>query len=315
MKTIDNNYINKLRLPNTSTIVVVNGAFQKELSDQCIGVEYQQQTIKIASSTTIAKPIHILFLVTQDCNYTVDITAEPNSCFTLITEHAELVSHSCSHNVKINITAKDSSRITYYRLPNTNTFVCHNTKTTIKQEQNSKVNSGFIGKGSINLNEALEVKLNGEYANYNSIGIISLNDSQRLSYQAHIEHIAPNCTSNVSFKGVVTDKATGTFDCLVLVHPQATKTQTHVTNKNMLLADTATMNTSPQLEIYTDDITCTHGATVGQLDQEALFYLRSRGLAIDTATKLLVKAFTQEIVDQFAACCQPKINLDTAYEH
>lgn len=313
MPNLDKNYINKYKLQNTNTWVMLNGIYQSELSDGCDDLIFNQQILKISSNANIKKPIHLLFLTSQNCDYTIDIIAEENCRFTLLEEHVSTENHPYNHNIKINILAKNNSEITYYKLQAENSSATHNAQTTIKQEQNSKINSGFIGKGAKVSQDVLRIKLAEKNARYNAIGIIALHDAQTLNYQIRIEHLAPNCTSNVLFKGLINDKAVGDFNCLVVTHPNAVKTETHVSNNNLLLSELAAMNTAPALEIYADDVICTHGATVGQLDQEALFYLRSRGLSENKATELLTKAFIQEIIDQFAKFYQPKITLDAAY--
>ncbi|MEI8055003.1 MAG: SufD family Fe-S cluster assembly protein [bacterium] len=315
MQSLDKNYINKLKLPHTDALVMLNGIYQEKLSDKCEKLILSEQTFKIPKNTKIEKPIHLLLLASQDYSHTINIIAEENSCFTLIEEYAGLTSHGYASNIRINITARKNSEIIYYKLQTENSISTHCAQTIIKQEQNSKISSGFVGKGAKLSQDSLLVELTEKNAIYNAIGIIALHESQTLNYKICIKHLAPSCSSNVLFKGLINDKATGNFDCLVVVHPNAIKTETHVTNKNLLLSELATMNTAPALEVYSDDIICTHGATVGQLDQEALFYLRSRGIAENKAEQLLTTAFVQEIIDQFDAFCQPKITLDTAYEH
>lgn len=315
MLNLDKNHIDKLKLPHTSTLVILNGIYQGQLSNSCNKLTLSKQTLKIPKNTKVEKPIHLLFLTSENCNHNLNIIAEEDSCLTLIEEHASLKTHSYENNVKINIIAKKGSEITYYKLQTENNLAIHQAQTTIKQEENSRINNGFIGKGAKISQDILRVDLAEKNAVYNAIGIITLHKTQTLNYKIHIEHLASNCRSNVLFKGLINGNATGDFNCLVVAHPNATKTETHVTNKNLLLSELAKMNTAPALEIYTDDVICTHGATVGQLDQEALFYLRSRGLAENQATQLLTTAFAQEIIDQFAPFCQSKITLDTIYEH
>jgi Fe-S cluster assembly protein SufD len=315
MRNLDTNYLNKFKSSDINTFVILEGLYQSELSDGCDDLVFDKQTLNIPKNSKLEKPIHLLFITSQDCDQTINIIAEENSSFAMIEEHTSLENHKHTNNIKIKITAKKNSSITYYKLQNENNNATHNAKTNIRQEQNSKVISGFIGKGAKSAQDNLKIELAEENASYNAIGIISLNNNQRLNHKTRIEHLAPNCTSNILFKGIIDDKATGTFDCLVVAHSDAIKTETHVTNKNLLLSDSATMNSSPELEIYTDDVICTHGATVGQLDQEALFYLRSHGLSENTATSLLTSAFVQEIVDQFAEYCKKKITLGVNYEH
>ena len=310
MPFLNKNYINKFKISNTNTLVVHNGIYQPQLSNQCAQLIFTKQTLKIPKNSKIKTPIHLLFLTDQSHDSNIDIIAEENSSFTLVEEHTSLKKHNYTNNIKINITAKNNSKITYYKLQNENNTAIHNAQTHIKQKQNSKIVSGFMSQGAKSTQDILHIELTEKNASYNAIGIIALRDNQNLHYQTRIEHLAANCTSNIVYKGIVSDNATGNFKCLVVVHPNCANTVTHVTNKNLLLSELATMHTSPQLEIYADDVICTHGATVGQLDQNALFYLRSRGLAKNTATKLLTIAFAQEIINQFADCCRQKITLD-----
>lgn len=295
---------------NYINLVILNGIYKTELSDKYNELIFDKQSLKIPQNKKIEKPIHLLFITSQDCDYSIDIVAEEHSCFTVIEEHTSLENLSYTNNIKINITAKKNSEITYYKLQNENLLAVHFAQTKIKQKQNSKVSSGFIGRGSKIAKDNLHVELAEKNASYNAIGIISLLDTQLLNYQMRVEHLAPNCMSNILFKGIINDKAIGDFKCLIVAHPGAFKTETHVTNKNLLLSESAVMNAAPELEIYTDDVICTHGATVGQLDPDALFYLRSRGLSKNKSTELLTTAFTQEIIDQFAEYLKPKITYE-----
>ena len=109
---------------------------------------------------------------------------------------------------------------------------------------------------------------------------------------------APHCTSNQHYKGVLDDVSTGVFNGKIHVHPDAQKTEAFQTNNNILLSDTAKMTTKPQLEIYADDVKCSHGATVGQLDEDALFYLQSRGIPKDESRLMLMDAFANDVISR-----------------
>jgi Fe-S cluster assembly protein SufD len=109
--------------------------------------------------------------------------------------------------------------------------------------------------------------------------------------------VKPNCLSNELYKGIISDNATAVFNGKIYVQPQAQKTNAYQSNKNILLSEGANVNTKPQLEIFADDVKCSHGCTVGQLDEEGLFYLRSRGIGEDTARSLLVHAFAMDILE------------------
>ena len=112
-----------------------------------------------------------------------------------------------------------------------------------------------------------------------------------------VDHAMPHCSSDEVYKGIVGDKASGVFNGKILVRKDAQKTNAYQSNKNILLSDTATIRTKPQLEIYADDVKCSHGATTGQIDQEALFYLRARGISKEEALVLLLNAFAQDVVN------------------
>ena len=112
-----------------------------------------------------------------------------------------------------------------------------------------------------------------------------------------VDHRKPNCNSNELYKGIITDKASATFNGKIFVRKDAQKTNAFQSNKNILLSDDGTINTKPQLEIYADDVKCSHGTSTGKLDEDKIFYLRARGLSQDSAKKLLMKAFISEVVD------------------
>src|SRR5204863_450303 len=118
-----------------------------------------------------------------------------------------------------------------------------------------------------------------------------------------VEHVKPRCASHEYFNGILDDRSKGVFHGRILVRPEAQKTDAKQTNKNILLSDDATADTKPQLEIYADDVKCTHGATIGQLDEDAVYYLRSRGISLDMARQMLIHAFAGEIIDR--VLCEP----------
>ena len=124
-----------------------------------------------------------------------------------------------------------------------------------------------------------------------------------------VEHAQPHCASHEYFNGILDDKSKGVFHGRIYVHPIAQKTDAKQTNKNLLLSDDATADTKPQLEIYADDVKCTHGATIGQLNDESIFYLRSRGIESDTAKQMLIHAFAGEIIER-VKCAPVREELD-----
>jgi Fe-S cluster assembly protein SufD len=154
-----------------------------------------------------------------------------------------------------------------------------------------------VALGSKIARNELHVRLQGEGAETNIDGLYLPCGDQHHDHPILIEHAAPRCTSRQLYKGIVDERAHGVFNGRIIVWPGAPGTDASQTNKNLLLSDRAEIDTRPRLEIFTDDVKCTHGAAVGALDEEALFYLRSRGIPRNAAKALLTYAFAGEMLD------------------
>lgn len=315
MLNLNSDAIKKYILPNAVSIIILDGLYRADLSEELRGLSLAEHAMQVGVDFKASSPIQLLFLYTADCKYDFAINAEKNSSCVIIEEHIDINGKNCNIEADLKITAGHNSNITYYKIQNQSNLSNHRAHIVINQHKNSQFKYGFMGKKVSKSCDILQIHMLEEYSSFDALGAIILNKSQALDYKMNIEHLAPNCSSKVLFKGTIDDAAIGNFACHVLVHPSAYKTQTHVTNKNLLLSSMATMNTEPSMEIYTDDVNGTHSATVGQLDQEAIFYLCCRGIAYAQAIKLLTNAFTQEIIDKFADYLQPKISLDTSYEY
>ena len=151
--------------------------------------------------------------------------------------------------------------------------------------------------------------LDGENVDSTLNGLYVLDGEEHADNHTLIEHAQPNCVSHELYKGVLDDASSGAFRGKIHVHPQAQQTDAFQSNQNLLLSDRAEAFTQPQLEIYADDVKCTHGATIGQLNDEAIFYLRARGIGIDKARNMLMGAFAGEIIDRIA-CESAREELD-----
>lgn len=316
MLTLNKDYIiNNFKLPETDTAVVLNGTYQPELSDVNIELNFENHIFKISETVKITKPLHILFITSKNCNNSIEIVAKDNQRMIIIEEYVSLGTDVYTQQSNVSIIAKKSSAITIYKLQIGNIMQAnYQVATNILQEQNSVVNCLLVNRGSKTSSDNSHIKFSGKHAICNIRGVNFLRATQYNNHKILIEHLAPNCSSNVLFKGIVDDQSTENFDCRVIVHPGAIKTETHVTNKNLLLSDSAIVNSSPELEVYADDVICTHGATVGQLDQDALFYLRSRGIEKRLATTLLTSAFIQEITDTLSPYSRLKATTDLIHE-
>jgi Fe-S cluster assembly protein SufD len=169
---------------------------------------------------------------------------------------------------------------------------------------NQKIQSQLVSN-AITLNggftkNIMNVLLEGTESRAELNGLYLADSNQHVDNQLFVDHAAPNCWSNQQYKGILDDEATAVFSGKIMVRRDAQKTLAYQNNKNILLTDEAKANAQPQLEIYADDVKCSHGATVGQLDPEAMFYLRSRGLCERTARQMLMLAFAGEIVDKIS---------------
>jgi len=186
-----------------------------------------------------------------------------------------------------------------------NNYILQNDDALANQSNVHQVTVGNAGKfnsvtvtvnGGMVRND-LNIAINGENCEIHMHGLFVVKDGHHIDNHTLVEHNMPNCFSNELYKGIIGDGGTGVFNGKIYVHQDAQKTNAYQSNKNILLGDKATINTKPQLEIYADDVKCSHGTTTGRIDEDALFYLQTRGLNENLARKVLLKAFTGEISD------------------
>jgi Fe-S cluster assembly protein SufD len=195
------------------------------------------------------------------------------------------------------IQVAEGERVVHIRLFTDCNELSHESNVVVTQAANSHYQLHQISFGGANIRTSTTVNLNGPGAECQLFGLDLLSQKQIGFNATTINHNAPHCISHELFKGIFDDESNGTFDGTVLVAEGAVKTQSSQTNRNLLLSKTATVNTRPHLEIYNDDVKCVHGATVGQLDPDALFYLQARGIHLAQAKSMLTQAFAKEIVD------------------
>lgn len=163
---------------------------------------------------------------------------------------------------------------------------------------NATLNNYFVDLYNALNRNSVTVRFEKEHSQTNLYGISLLKDNQHMDTCTNIDHAMPSCTSNELFKGIYTDNATGVFNGKILVRPDAQKTQAFQKNNVVLLSDNAKSYSKPSLEIFADDVKCSHGATSGQIDPHALFYLQARGIPPEKAKKMLLYAFSEEIIDK-----------------
>jgi Fe-S cluster assembly protein SufD len=200
-------------------------------------------------------------------------------------------------NSHADIFAGENSKIQFYRVQNDCASVSQITSINVAQEKNSHFDTNTITLGSEWTRNNLDIALNGEHCESHLNGLFITNGDDHLDNHTAVHHNKPHCESNQLYKGILEGKSTGIFNGKIFVERDAQKTNAYQSSKNILLSDDATINTKPQLEIYADDVKCSHGSTTGQLNEEALFYLRSRGLGVDSARNLLLYAFANDVLN------------------
>ncbi|BAV94601.1 Fe-S cluster assembly protein SufD [Ichthyobacterium seriolicida] len=256
--------------------------------------------IEVPANTTVDKPVEILNISFHD---TPAINSLRN--LVVVNENAEIKiidrHQSLSENVFVNyiteIFVDKNARGELYKLQmddSTNSLIDN---TFISQEKGSTASVGTFSFGSEFIRNNLNFYLDGQHSTANLYGISILSDNQLVDNHTCVEHRLPNCDSNEIYRGIYHDNSRGVFNGKVIVHKDAQKTSGFQRNDNILLSDRAKINTKPQLEIFADDVKCSHGCTVGQLDKDAIFYLRSRGMREEVAKGMIMYAFFSEILE------------------
>ena len=192
----------------------------------------------------------------------------------------------------------ENAKLDLYKLQNLNDNTTIVNSTFANQKQNSELKVNVLTFNGGTIRNEFDIELAGKGAHADVSGIYLMDNKQHVDNQLLIKHLAPNCTSNQMFKGVLDDKASGVFKGSVYVAKDAQQTVAFQKNANILMTSEASIDTMPFLEIYADDVKCSHGATVGQLDSEAMFYLMQRGISKSDARLLLMYAFTSEVTSK-----------------
>jgi Fe-S cluster assembly protein SufD len=247
-------------------------------------------------------PIQIIHLLLSDKNQMVQhrnlFVLEKNATAQVIVCDHTLSPHMFLTNSVTEAYTGENADLDVLRLQNEHNNSCQVTNTWIKQERSSRCQHGTITLHGGIVRNNLRISMEGEGAETSALGLYLTDKMQQVDSYTVIEHMQPHCVSNQYYKGVLDDVSTGAFNGKIHVHPNAQKTEAFQTNNNILLTDTARMYTKPRLEIYADDVKCSHGATVGQLDEEALFYLQSRGISKDESRLMLMDAFVWDVISK-----------------
>jgi Fe-S cluster assembly protein SufD len=199
-------------------------------------------------------------------------------------------------NAVTEVVADEGTVIDYCKVQQESDASFHLATLQVHLARSSSVTTHSIALGGALVREEINTVLDGEGAECLLDGLYMVSGTQHVDNHTVIDHAKPHCGSRELYKGVLDGHSSGVFNGKIVVRKDAQKTDSKQSNKNLLLSEDAVVNTKPQLEIYADDVKCTHGATIGQVDQEAIFYLRSRGIGLEEARSLLIQAFAKEIV-------------------
>ncbi|MBP8959167.1 MAG: Fe-S cluster assembly protein SufD [Bacteroidales bacterium] len=256
--------------------------------------------IYVPDGTNLNKPIQLINFVDSEADIFNQnrnlIIAGKNSSFSLIIcDHTLSPGRLLTNNIT-EVYVDENARFDIIRVQNEHNNAYKILNTFICQEHNSVVYSNNITLHGGLVRNSTSCLLKGEKAECNFLGLHLSDKSQHIDNYVNVEHLAANCTSNQLFKGVFDDKATGVFTGRVYVSKGAQGTSAYQKTSSIILTPDAKMNARPQLEIFADDVRCSHGATVGQLDENAMFYMQSRGISRDEARRMLMFAFADEVI-------------------
>jgi Fe-S cluster assembly protein SufD len=201
-------------------------------------------------------------------------------------------------NIVTEIVVQENATVTYTKVQNESDQAYIIGTTQVYQARDSKFSATTVSLSAALIRNNLNIVLDAENCEANLFGLYMLNGSQHVDNHTLVDHAKPRSYSNELYKGIMDGKSTGVFNGKIYVRQDAQKTNAFQSNKNILLSKDASMNTKPQLEIFADDVKCSHGATTGQLDEDMLFYLRSRGIGTNEAKALLMYAFATDIINQ-----------------
>ncbi|CAL2078522.1 Fe-S cluster assembly protein SufD [Tenacibaculum sp. 190524A02b] len=288
-RPIIENYFNKIAKQDNMTSL--NTAFASEGA-----------FIHIPRGVEVEKPIQIINFTTGKENATMLqprnlIVAENNAHVQIIERHQSLTDNPVLTNCVTEIYTDVHATVDYYKIQNDNTNASLVDNTYIEQQRESVCSVHTFSFGGNITRNNLNFFQKGERIDSILKGITIIEGKQHVDHHTLVHHIEPNCESHQDYKGIFNERSTGVFNGKVIVEKEAQKTNAYQQNNNVLISDKATINAKPQLEIFADDVKCSHGCTIGQLDDQALFYMQQRGIPKKEAEALLMYAFANTVLE------------------
>ncbi|MCZ7616046.1 MAG: Fe-S cluster assembly protein SufD [Ignavibacteriaceae bacterium] len=257
--------------------------------------------IYVPAGKIVEEPIHIIFItdsedekiLTQPRNLFI---AEKNSQVTIIEHYVGYKEQIYFTNTVTEIVAEENAVVDHIKLQEESKNAFHIARMEVDQERNSNFSSHLISTGAELSRNDFNAKFNGEGGECTLNGLYMIDGTQLFDAHTLMDHAKPHCNSHEHYKGILDDKSRGVFNGKIIVRPDAQKTNAFQENNSILLSDGALVNTKPQLEIFADDVKCSHGATIGQMDDEAKFYLKSRGIGEEASKGILLHAFASDVI-------------------
>lgn len=259
--------------------------------------------IHVPDNKVVAQPIILRFIADSREE---NVASQPRVLI-VVGKHSELQiaesyrsigENAVFTNTYTEIFVEEEANVHFYKVQNETDSAHHIGTTAVLQKSKSVFTANTVTANGGFVRNNLNIKIDGEYAEANMFGLYIPNGSQHIDNHTVVDHIQPNSNSNEFYKGILNDKSTGVFNGKIFVRQDAQKTNAFQSCKNVLASTEATMNTKPQLEIWADDVKCSHGTTTGQLNDDALFYMQARGISKASAKSLLMLAFAQDVIDK-----------------
>ncbi len=259
--------------------------------------------VHVPGGQLLEAPIHLLFVSTASGEAAVShprnlIVIGAGSRATVVESYLGVGRDVYFTNAVTELVVGENAVIDHYKVQRESEAAFHVATLQVRQDRSSTVVSHSISLGGALVRNDLTVVLDAEGSECTLNGLYVATGRQHVDHHTTIDHAKPHCTSAELYKGILGGRAKGVFNGRIIVRPDAQKSDAKQTNKNLLLSDDAVIDTKPALEIFCNDVKCTHGATLGQLDRDTLFYLRSRGIADEAARRLLIQAFASDIIDR-----------------
>ena len=259
--------------------------------------------IHIPKGIKPAYPVHLVFISGNEGEKYMNhirnlVIVEERASLDLIESWTSSGKNEYLNNVVSEIFVNEKASFNHFRFQNENIEAARQVNfTQVVQQKNSLVNNFTVSTGGKLVRNDLQYRLDNEHCESHMFGLYIGASDQHIDNHTLVDHASPNCFSNEFYKGIMGGHGAAVFNGKVIVRKDAQKTNAYQSNKNVLLSDDAKINTKPQLEIFANDVKCSHGATTGQLDEEALFYLRSRGIGAAEAKVILTTAFATDVLE------------------